>query len=99
MLEWLIPVSAYWTVSALYLGGMGVDLRGGNGLKQVLGLLGGMVLFVVVWGVLRLVLGGFMGFIGRAAIPTVVTILLLPWIMRAVYLPLGVRLEKVAGEH
>ena len=99
MLEWLIPVSAYWAASSLYLGGMGVDLRGGNGLKQVLGLVGGMVLFLVVWGVLRLVLGGFMGVIGRLAIPTVVTVVLLPWIIRAAYIPFGVRIEKVAGEH
>jgi len=49
----LLPVMLFWTLSALYIGGLAVDARCGNGVTRVRGLLISFILFVVVWRVLH----------------------------------------------
>jgi hypothetical protein len=100
MLEWLVPVCLFFVVTSIYLGGTSVDLEGGSGLRQVAGLVGTLVLFLVVWGVLHTVLGRFAGLLGQVIIPSLVTVLLLPVISRAAFRLVGVRVRKVgAGGH
>jgi hypothetical protein len=94
MLEWLIPVCFFWLAAAIYLGGMAVDVEGGNGARQVLGLLATFVLFLVVWKVSGLVLGGIAPVLGNLVLPTILAALLLPLISRAGFGLLGVKVRR-----
>ncbi|GBD32201.1 hypothetical protein HRbin33_01165 [bacterium HR33] len=98
MLEWLIPVCFFWLAAAIYLGGMAVDVEGGNGLRQVLGLLATFVLFVAAWRVLGLLLGGIAPVLGDLVLPTIVSALLLPIISRAGFGLLGVKVRRKQHE-
>jgi hypothetical protein len=95
MLDWLIPIALFWTMAALYLGGMNVDVEGGSGPRQVLGLVLTFVLFLVVWGVLHTVLGGIGAVLWGVIVPTALTILALPLIARIGFRVVGVRLRRV----
>lgn len=97
MLEWLIPVSLFWAAAAIYLGGMAVDIVGGNGLRQVIGLLATYVLFLVVWGVLSMILGGIAPVLGGIILPSVLSVLALPLLSRAGFLIVGVKIKR--GRH
>ncbi len=97
MLPWLLAICLFWSLTAVYLGGMSKDLQGGTGLRQVIGLVDTFVLYLVVWGVLRAVLGGVAGGLGRVVLPTVVTVLLLPVIARVGFGIMGVKLVEAEG--
>ena len=95
MLLWLVPIGVFFTVASTYLGGMSVDVEGGGGLRQVLGLIGTLVLYLVVFGVLRLVLGGFGGALGGLAVPLIGAVATLPLTARLGFGILGVKLRRV----
>ena len=99
MLEWLIPMCAFFPFAALYLGGLRIEPGGGRGLQQVLGLLLTFVTYMVVWRVLRAVLGGLGPILGGLVLTTVVTTLLLPLEARLGYLAVGVKLKRTQTAH
>jgi hypothetical protein len=92
MLEWLIPVSLFWILAAVYLGALPVNLVGGSGLQQILGLLLMYVLYLAVWGVLHRVLGD--GIAVRVIVPTVVATLLIPLLAKVAFAIVRVRVER-----
>lgn len=94
MLIWLIPVALFWTMAALYLGGMAVDVEGGSGFRQVLGLILTFVAFVVVWGVLHTVLRSMGAVLFGVVVPTLLTILALPVVARVGFRIVGVRVHR-----
>ncbi len=94
MLEWLATVCVFWMVTSLYLGGMSVDVKGGGGVRQVIGLIDLLVFYLVLWGVLRAVLGGFGGMLGRIVLPTVICVLALPLLARLAFGIVGVKVVK-----
>ncbi len=49
MLGWLAAFCLFWLVASLYLGGLDVELEGGSGFRQVLGLLVMNVLFLAAY--------------------------------------------------
>lgn len=98
-MEWLVPLGLFWTLSAIYLGGWSIELVGGGGLRQVLGVVIAFVLFVAVWGVLRMILSGLGPIFFGVIVPTAITTLLLPLLFRAAYFPMGIRIEKGAQAH
>ncbi len=95
MLIWLVPVAVFFTVASTYLGGMSVDVHGGGGVRQILGLLGTFVLYLLIFGVLRLVLGGLGGAIGGLALPLLGAVGTLPLTARVGFGVMGVKLRKV----
>jgi len=95
MLIWLIPIALFWTMAALYLGGMAVDVEGGSGFRQVLGLVLTFVVFVVVWGVLHTALRGMGAVIFGIVVPTLLTVLALPIAARIGFRIVGVRVHRV----
>lgn len=97
MLEWLTAVCIFWMVTALYLGGMRVDLEGGSGFRQILGLVDMLVLYLVVWGVLHSLLGNFAGLLGSLVIPSVAAVVALPIIARVGFRIMGVKIVRVEG--
>ena len=94
MLMWLIPVGLFWTMAALYLGGMAVDVEGGSGFRQVLGLVLTFVVFVGVWGVLHTALRGLGPVLFGMVVPTLLTILALPLVARIGFRIVGVRVHR-----
>ncbi len=97
-MEWLIAICLFFALAMVYLGGWPVDVVGGSALRQVMGLLATMALYVVVWGGLRAALGG-MGFAGRVVIPTAVVLFGFPLLAHAGFRVLGIRIRKVSGTH
>ena len=51
--NWLVPITLFWAVSALYFGGFQYDVSGGSGFRQFIGVILTYVLFLVVWGVMH----------------------------------------------
>ncbi len=99
MLEWLVPISLFWTLIATYVGGWPVSVEGGSGLQQVIGLIATFALFLVVWGVLHAALSGS-GMVLRVVIPTTICCLALPVFTWAGFRIVGVRITLHRGtEH
>ena len=98
-MEWLVPICLFWTLAALYLGGFPVEVVGGNGFRQVMGVIDSYVLFILVWALLRAVLGGLGGLLWSAVIPTILVSLALPLIIWAGYIVMGVRVQKGERPH
>jgi hypothetical protein len=96
---WLLPVCLSFLIAMIYLGGWPRDVRGGNGLTQVLGLVISIVLFVAVWKVLNVVLGNLGGAIGWLVLPTVGATLLYPVIAKVSFLVCGIKVVSVQSGH
>lgn len=99
MMEWLIPLGAFFPFTALYLGALRIEPAGGRGLQQVLGLLLTGVLYLAIWRLLHVVLGGVGPILGGVVLTTVVTTLLLPLEARLGYLVVGVKLKRTERAH
>lgn len=98
MLAWLVPISLFWVMAALYLGGMNIRIEGGGGLKQLLGLFVTFALFLVVYGLLRMALGGPLGAVlGGVVLPALLSVLLLPLTARLGFRVAGVRISHGEG--
>ncbi len=98
-MEWLLPICLFWILTALYLGGFPVEVVGGNGFRQVMGVIDSYVLFILVWALLRAVLGGLGGLLWTAVVPTILVSLALPLILWAGYIVMGVRVQKGERPH
>ena len=98
-MEWLVPICLFWTLAALYLGGFPVEVVGGNGFRQVMGVIDSYALFILVWALLRAVLGGLGGLLWTAVVPAVLVSLALPLIIWAGYIVMGVRVQKGSRPH
>lgn len=99
MLAWLIPAGVFWVLASVYLGGMGVQVEGGSGLRQLLGLLATFVLFMGAYAGVRALTGGFAGVLGAVVLPLAISSLLLGLLARVGFRLLGVRIRKAEGSH
>lgn len=99
MLAWLIPAGVFWVLASLYLGGMGVEVEGGSGFRQLLGLLATFGLFMAAYAGLRTVLGGFAGVLGGIILPLAISCLLLGLLARVGFRLLGVKIRKAGASH
>ena len=98
MLGWLAAFGLFWVVTSLYLGGLDVELEGGSGFRQLLGLLVMNILFLAAWRVLAAVLGGLGGLPG-VVLPFLLAVLLLPVLARAGFGTMGVKVRRGGGAH
>jgi hypothetical protein len=97
VVEWLAPIALFWTCAALYLGGFRIEIRGGGGVRQLIGLLDTFVLYMAVWFVVRLALRGLLGPIGAVVAGCLIAIVLLPVLSRIGFMVMGVRITKAAA--
>ncbi|MBI4420402.1 MAG: hypothetical protein HY560_06215 [Gemmatimonadetes bacterium] len=96
----LLPISLFWILAAVYLGGWHISLRGGTGLREVLGLLISFLIWWVVWRLLHSAFGGLGPVLGGIVITTFAACLLLPAICWVGYKLVGVTIAKgEAGAH
>lgn len=98
MLAWLAAFCLFWVVTSLYLGGMDVELEGGSGFRQLLGLLVMNVLFLAAWRALAAAIGGLGGLPG-VVLPYLVTVLLVPVLARGAFGVMGVKLRRGSAAH
>ncbi len=102
LLTTVLPISLFPVLAAVFLGGWNVDLQGGNGPRQVLGLLIAGVVWVVLWHLLHSLFLGLGPVLGGIVIATFVAVLLLPAACWLAYKLVGVSVTKVhagAGAH
>jgi hypothetical protein len=92
MLGWLAAFCLFWVVASLYLGGLDVELEGGSGFRQLLGLLIMNVLFLAAWRALVAALGGLGGVPG-VVLPFLLAVLLVPVLARAGFGAMGVKVD------
>lgn len=96
MVEWLVPVSLFWTLTALYLGGFRLDIQDGPGYRNLGGLLLTFVLFLVVWWAVRTGLGAALPLVAAVAVAALVAGLLLPVLTRVGFRVMGLRIRSAA---
>jgi hypothetical protein len=94
MLEWLVPLSAFWIIAALFLGGSPAEVEGGGGGRQLLGLIASLVLYLAVWWAVRAGLRAALPATGALVGATLVAVALIPVWCRLAYRVVGL---KVVG--
>ena len=94
MIDWLIPIGLFWVLGAVFFGGM-YDVAEGSSARQFLGLMLMFVLYLFIFWLLRLALGGTWGIIGRLVIPVAIPTMFLGRLGMLVFKLLGVRVERV----
>ena len=98
MVEWLVPIGLFWVMAAVFFGGLYDAEEGSSGSRQFLGLLLVFVVYLGIFGGLRMALGEFMGPLGRFIIPTALPTMLLGRIGKIVFGVVGVRLVRAPFE-
>jgi len=93
----VLPISLFWILAAIYLGGWAIDVHGGSGITQVLGLLISFVLFFAVWKSLHSAFVGFGEVLGGIVITSFVAAALLPAISWVGYKLVGITIQKSHG--
>jgi hypothetical protein len=93
--DWLVPLTLFWFVVAIYFGGIDMEVSGGSGLMQFIGLLLSYVLFIVVWRVVYRLTGPdtVMGHVKA----TVASLLLLPVAVMIGFRVVGGKVHRAAG--
>jgi len=93
--DWLLPLTLFWFAVAIWMGGVDMEVSGGSGLKQSIGLLLSYVLFVVVWRVVYHLTGPdtAMGHVKA----TIVSLLLLPVAVLVGFRIMGGKVHRAAG--
>jgi hypothetical protein len=99
MIEWLVALGAFFPLTAIYLGGMRLEPAGGGGLRQVLGLVLTLAVYLAVWRVLHGMLAGIGPVVGGVILATAISILALPFEARIGYLLVGVKLQRTHAPH
>jgi hypothetical protein len=90
-MEWLVPLSAFWLIAALFLGGSPAEIEGGGGVRQLLGLVASLVIYLAVWFGLRAGLGAALPSALAIALATVVAAALIPIWCRLAYRVVGLQ--------
>jgi len=99
LLTKILPFALFWIIEATYLGGWPVDVHGGKGWQQVLGLFLSFILFVVVWRTASGMLAGVGPVLGSIVIASFVAAALTPVINWIGFKIVGVSVRKVAEAH
>ena len=94
MAEWLVPISMFWLMAAVFFGGL-YDAEDGSAGRQALGLLLTFVAYLAIFAGLRLALGGFLGPLGRLILATAIPATLVGRLGKIVFKLVGVRLTRV----
>ena len=95
MLAWHVPIAVFWSLAALYVGGAAINIEGGGGGRQTLGLL---LLFASCLGVyticglaLTCVAGAAFGGI---VFPVLIASISIPLLTRVMFKLVGVSVSR-----
>lgn len=101
MIDWLFATCIFWTVAAVFYGGI-YDAETGSPGRQALGLLLNMVAFLAVFGLVNFALrgvggdSGFMRMVWGIIVPAALPTMLLGRIGNVVFRLVGVRMARKA---
>ena len=99
MIDWRSATSIFWSVAAGFFGGI-YDAETGSAGRQALGLLLNLVVFLGIFSVLRLALGGlggesaFMSIVWGLVVPAALPTMLLGRIGNVVFKLVGVTMTR-----
>ncbi|WP_419860607.1 hypothetical protein [Candidatus Palauibacter sp.] len=99
MIDWLFATCIFWLVAAVFFGGI-YDAETGSPGRQALGLLLNLVVFLGIFAVLRLALGGlggesgFMRMVWGIVVPAALPTMLLGRIGNVVFKLAGVTMTR-----
>ena len=99
LIDWLFAICIFWLVAAVFFGGI-YDAETGSPGRQALGLLLNFVVFLGIFLVLRLALGGlggesaFMSTVWGLVVPTALPTMLLGRIGNVVFKLVGVTMTR-----
>lgn len=99
IVEWLVPVAAFWMIGGMYLGGAPIAIEGGGAVRQLGGLLASFALFLVAWVGLRALLAMVVGGTLNIVFATVAAAVLLPLLCRLGFLVFGVKIRGARAGH
>ena len=99
MVEWVSAIAMFWAIAALYLGGFQIRFEGGDGPRQLVGLLICFALYLVVFGVLRMALAGPLGPVVSVIAAVLVACALIPVVSRLAFRLVGVRIARAVAAH
>ena len=98
MLGWLAAFCLFWVTASIYLGGLDVELEGGSGLRQLLGLIALLILFMVVRWLLAILLGPLGGPAG-VVLPFGLAVLAMPLLARLSFRVVWVKVQRREAAH
>lgn len=99
LIDWLLAICIFWLMAAVFFGGL-YDAETGSPGRQVLGLLLNFVVFLGIFAVLRLALGGlggesgFLRTVWGTIVPTALPTMLLGRIGKVVFRLAGVTMTR-----
>lgn len=94
-MEWIVPVTAFFLVSSLYLSHESLEYQGGRGVQHLLGLGLYAALFMGLFAILHGALGDLVGTALSTVISTLLVILAMPALAWVAFRVTGVRIRKV----
>ncbi|HKJ87716.1 MAG TPA: hypothetical protein VKA48_04330 [Gammaproteobacteria bacterium] len=97
--QWLVPAAAFWTITAMYLGGAAIEIEGGGAWRQLGGLVVGLVIYFALWIGIRAGLATLMGSILALVFSSLAVVLLLPLVHRIAFRVLGVKIRAASASH
>ena len=99
MIEWMIPICLFWVLAAVFFGGM-YDADDGSAGRQALGLLLLFGVYVGIYAVLRMALGGlggenaFLSTVFRLVVPAAIPTMLLGRLGKLIFKLVGVTISR-----
>lgn len=95
MLVWLVPIAVFWSLAALYVGGAAINIEGGGGGRQTLGLLLLFASYLGVYAVSGMVLAGVAGAaFGVIVFPLLIASIAMPLLTRVTFKIVGVSVSR-----
>ena len=95
MLVWLVPIAVFWSLAALYVGGAAINIDGGGGGRQTLGLLLLFASYLGVYAVSGMVLAGVAGAaFGVIVFPLLIASIAMPLLTRVTFKIVGVSVSR-----
>ena len=95
MLAWLVPIAVFWSLAALYLGGAAINIEGGGGGRQTLGLLLLFASYLGVYTICGLALTSVAGAaFGGIVFPVLIASISIPLLTRVMFKLVGVSVSR-----
>ena len=95
MLVWFVPIAVFWSLAALYVGGAAINIEGGGGGRQTLGLLLLFASYLGVYAVSGMVLAGVAGAaFGVIVFPLLIASIAMPLLTRVTFKIVGVSVSR-----
>lgn len=98
VVQWVLVISLFWMISALFLGGAPIRIEGGGGIRQSAALLTSFAAFLALWYGLDAALAGMASPVTSFLAAAGLSALLLPALSIGVFRLLGIRIRRSEGE-